>query len=228
MHLRQIAVLALVLAVSTVGCSPSVTGENTSPGHASPGGNDVQVFAADLPFEQVRSKLRETDEQAIAQAIVQMAPMGDRQEVVQLLNAVWQESRAEYPDLNWELLAKPRARVALAQVLGSWDRADPQFRSFILEKVDAAKDYEKVETLIALGAVALEADVPLLNGLARGPDELAATGAMSGLQVADMKQARQALTQIADDSTVPEGRRQLARQLLSLPRASDTNPNSVH
>ena len=228
MHHRQIAVLALLLAVPTVRCSPSEPDASTNPGRASPSGNDVQVFAADLPFEQVRSSLRETDEQAIVYAIVQMAPMKYRQDVVHLLNAAWQESRSDYPDLNWQLLAKPRVRVAMAQVLGSWERDDPQYRSFILDELNSARDMDKVETLIAFGTVAIESDIALLNTLARGPDELSATGALSGLQAADTNSARQVLTRIAGDLSVPEDRRKFAGQLLSMPRASDPGPKMVN
>ena len=217
MHRRLIGLLAILLLA---GCRPSETG-GTDAGPRDPGGAEIKVFASNLPFEQVRKKLRSSDEPAVVNAIVQMATMKDRSEVAHLLNAAWSGSRSEYPDLNWDLLGKTPARVALAQVLGGWNRADPQFRSFILRELDSANGIDQVAVLIAFGAVAVEADIPLLERLSRGSDELAAAAAMSALQVADTDPSRLALVQIANEPTTPDSRKKLARQLLAMPRASE-------
>lgn len=181
-------------------------------------GREVKVFGADLKFDEIKEKLRGNDAKQMADAIVQMVTMQQRGEVVELLQAAWNDARDRHPDLNWQVMQDPRVRVALAQVLGQWYPDDPQYRDHILAAVEKAKGMEKTDALIALGAVATESDIEYLERTGKDADEATAAGALAALQIAGGESATQALERIKNDPNVSSQRKKLATQLLGLPR----------
>jgi hypothetical protein len=177
----------------------------------------VTVFASNLPIQDVEKKLQGDDVEQMAEAIVQMVTMQDRPDVAGLLESAWQGTSDRHPQLNWQLLRSPIVRVALAQVLGQWHREDPQYRAFILDELPKNEGVDKRDVLIALGAVATEADIPYLERTGREEDEVVGSAAIAALQVAGGESARQALERIKNDPGVSPMKKQLAVQLLGLP-----------
>lgn len=215
------ALTMLLLAVLVGGCSGD-SGVSTNPDDSARGdgtpGREVATFGSDLSFEDVKAKLQLSDSQQMAEGVVQMVTMEHRGEVARLLQDVWAGARDVHPELNWQVIETPQVRVALAQVLGQWHPDDPQYRDYILTALQRAQGLDKVDALIALGAVATESDIEFLERTAREADETTAAGALSALQVSGGRSAVEALERIKNDATLSSGKRKLATQLLGLPR----------
>lgn len=211
-------VLFGVLAVSACGhkvTDVGASGESPRPASA---GRQIDLFSSNLDFQNVREKLKSSDPKQMTEAIIQMVTMNRRPEVNALLQAAWNQQMDADPELNWNTLQNSQVRIALAQVLGQWYPDDRQYRDYILKDLDKVQGMQRVDDLIALGAVANEADITFLEHTAREADQIVAAGALSGLQIAGGVTATEALKRISDDPSISTQTRELAAQLLRLPR----------
>jgi hypothetical protein len=212
-----VALAALILCA----CGREAADANVADQSAHSGvsaGSEVKVFGADLKFEKIKEKLRGNDAKQVADAIVQMVTMQQRTEVADLLQVAWNGERDKNPDLNWQVMQDPQVRLALAQVLGQWYPDNPQYRDHVLAAVEQAQGMEKIDALIALGAIATDSDIEYLERTGKEADEATAAGALAALQIAGGESATQALERIKNDPNLSTQRKKLATQLLGLPR----------
>ena len=212
-----LAVLCLLCACQRYDNGPDNADPTARSGKSENGA--ISLFGTDLSFPEVKEKLRGRDTKQIADAIMQMATMRHRMDVVDLLLAAWNGTRSKYPDLNWHLVEQQEVRVALAEVLGQWD-SNPTYRAYILGILEKTPESEKTRILMALGAVATDQDIAYLEQVGRGDNDVDAAGALSGLQIAATEPSIAALERVRSDEAVPKERRDLAAAILALPRRS--------
>lgn len=180
---------------------------------------EAETFDQRITFQQVLGRLRDTDVDRVARAIIQMGGLHERDEVDQLLIAIWKRDRGRHPDLNWDALDTPSVRISVARVLGRWHPDEPRYHDYLHAMSGEGHDMRRrVDALVALGSLGREEDLERLRSIAISQDEMLATGALIGLMTSNKESAIRTVEEIVADGDLPAERRSFAGKLLTMPR----------
>ncbi len=147
----------------------------------------------------VRLALTERNVALLTNSLHALYAMRWHRGVWHLLDDIWAGRRAAYPELSWDLLEKPPARVALASTLNRMKIVDTrEYQDYIRGQKDASHEFIRAQVAVALGFNGDPADIPLLRKYAEGGNPYVAQSAITGLGLMDNDLARKTLIELRD------------------------------
>lgn len=156
----------------------------------------------------VRKALTEQDVAALTNTLHALFAMRWHRGVLHLLDGLWAGNRAAYPELAWDLIAQPPARVALASTLNRIQIVDTKaFQDYIRSQRDNSHEFVRAQVAVALGFNGDPVDIPLLRSYAEGENRYVVQTAVTGLGLMESEQAKQALIDIGNAFTEKEPER---------------------
>ena len=153
---------------------------------------------ADQPtLDDIRQRLTSPDPFTIVNEILQLYLLRQRGDVRGLLVDLWEVDGERYPDLNWQEIEKPPARVALAHTLARIGEFEPEpLLAFIRSNLDHADPFTQANAVTALAFVGEDSDIEAMTALAANGADYAAEAAIKALALHGGPRAKDALLQL--------------------------------
>ena len=160
---------------------------------------NIALMTGHATLADVRLALTERNVSLLTNSLHMLYTMRWHRGVWYLLDDLWAMKHDAYPELSWDLLEKPPARVALASTLIRIKIVDTrEYQDYIRSQKDAKHEFIRAQVAVALGFNGDPADIPLLREYAQGDNPYVAQSAITGLGLMDNELARQALTELRD------------------------------
>lgn len=172
------------------------------------------ITAGRATLADARRAMTDTDPVSLSNSIHASYTMRRHRGVVNLLDGMWELKQEKYPELAWKLIAKPPARIAIANVINRARivKTEP-YVEYIRSFKDAEHEFIRAQVSIALGFNGELADLPYLKEMSDGDNHYVAQSAITALTLFGSNEARDVLIELADKHAgTPRG--ELMTQLL--------------
>jgi hypothetical protein len=147
-----------------------------------------------VSLDRIVAALDEPDPMGLANTILHLYLLRERAEVRALLEGLWRGEREAAPGADWDALATPELRVAIAHTIA---RIDPRRAGELLDYIRAAlespSELAQAQAATALAFVGEETDVTRIAALGRSGGDYAAEAAIKALALRGGDAAREAL-----------------------------------
>ncbi len=146
-----------------------------------------------------RRAMTDPDPISLSNTIHALYTMRQHRGVIHLLDGMWTIDEAKYPDLSWEHIARPPARIALASTL---NRIRIVRTEIYIDYVRAHKndphEFNRAQVAVALGFNGHLDDLAYLEAKSDGDNHYVAQSAITGLSLFGGKRARNILIKLAE------------------------------
>ena len=103
-----------------------------------------ELLAGQAPLSDVRLALTERNVSLLTNTLHSLYAMRWHRGVWHLLDDIWTDKRAAYPELSWDLFKKPPVRVALASTLNRMKIVDTrEYQDYIRSQKDAKHEFTR-------------------------------------------------------------------------------------
>lgn len=163
---------------------------------------------------EVRRALTENDPAALSNTVHALYAMRWHRGVVHLLNGMWLLDKEKYPELAWELIAKPPVRIAIASTINRVKivKTEP-YQNYMRAHQHSLHEFNRAQVSVGLGFNGDPQDLPYLREMADGENHYVAQSAITALSIFSGEKARDVLDELAQKhSDSPRG--DLMRDLL--------------
>ncbi len=151
-----------------------------------------KAFLAD-----VRQALTNTDTAAITNTIHALYAMRGHRGVYNLLFDMWQLNKKKYPELAWEQISSPPARIALASTINRVQIINTdEYKNYIRSFKHDGHEFHRAQVAIALGFNGSPDDVEYIKTLAAGTNHYVAQSAITALAIMGGDFARNAMIEL--------------------------------
>ncbi|HTT09200.1 MAG TPA: HEAT repeat domain-containing protein [Gammaproteobacteria bacterium] len=175
------------------------TGPKSSLSHADQQRVRIALLTGRASLADVRLALTERNVSYLTNTLHALYNMRWHRGVWHLLDDVWAGKRDAYPELSWDLLEKPPARVALASTLIRIKIVDTrEYQEYIRSQKDARHEFTRAQVAVALGFNGDPDDIPLLRKYAEGSNPYVAQSAITGLGLMGSDPAKKTLAELRD------------------------------
>jgi hypothetical protein len=146
-----------------------------------------------------RRAMTDPDPVSLSNSIHAFYTMRRHRGVVHLLDGMWELDEEKYPELAWDLIAKPPARIALASTLNRIRivKAAPYQQYIRLHKGDK-HEFIRAQVVVALGFNGDPVDLPYLREMSDGDNHYVAQSAITALSLFGGNRARDILIELAE------------------------------
>lgn len=145
-----------------------------------------------------RRAMTDSDPVSLSNTIHAFYVMRRHRGVVYLLDGMWALDKEKYPELAWEQIAKPPARLALASTLNRIRIVKTDaFRDYIRLHKDDEHEFIRAQVAVALGFNGHPDDLPYLKAMSDGDNHYVAQSAITGLSLFGGNRARDILIELA-------------------------------
>ncbi len=146
-----------------------------------------------------RRAMTDPDPVSLSNSIHAFYIMRRHRPVVHLLNGMWALNEEKYPELAWDQIAKPPARIALASTLNRIRivKTEP-YQQYIRLHKNAAHEFIRAQVSVALGFNGDAVDLPYLKAMSSGDNHYVAQSAITALSVFGGERARDILIELAE------------------------------
>ena len=134
--------------------------------------------------------------------------------VVHLLTGMWSLDKQKYPELAWDLIAKPPVRIAIASTINRMKivKTEP-YQDYIRSHQQDPHEFNRAQVAVGLGFNGDPRDLPYLREMADGDNHYVAQSAITALSIFGGDKARDVLVELAQKHAgLPRG--DLMRDLL--------------
>jgi len=183
-----------------------------------------KIRRATATLANIKVALADPDPMGLTNSILLLYLMREDPVVAQLLSAMWRMEKTQHPNLPWDRLRSPAARVALAHTLARTDTSlAAGYVDFIRVHMDHTDPFVRAQAAVALGFVGTEADIPSLQRLAAGDSPYDSQSAIKALAIRGSEQARIALVELRGASAGNGAKRRVIETVLAehFPNAGD-------
>ena len=143
---------------------------------------------------EVRQPLAEKDVANLTNTMHALYSMRWHRGVFTLLYRMWELDSENYPELNWEAIAKEPVRVALASTLNRIQISDTLvFQDYIRSFKEHEHEFVRAQVTVALGFNGDPKDIAYLQEMADGENEYVAQTAITGLGLMSNDEAKNVL-----------------------------------
>jgi hypothetical protein len=156
------------------------------------------ITTGQATLADARRAMTDTTPASLSNSIHAFYSMRRHRGVIHLLNGMWTLDKEKYPELAWDLIAKPPARIALAstinrnKIIGT----DAQ-KDYIREHKNDDHEFIRAQVAVALGFNGDLADLPYLESMADGDNHYVAQSAITGLSLFGGEKARDILIKLS-------------------------------
>lgn len=120
--------------------------------------------------------------------------------VLHLLDDLWALKRDRYPELAWDLIERPPARIALASTLNRIKIVDTrEYQEYIRSHKAAQHEFDRAQVAVGLGFNGDPKDIPLLRGYAHGENRYVVQSAVTALGLMESEPAKQVLIDLGEE-----------------------------
>jgi hypothetical protein len=159
----------------------------------------IALLLGHATLADVRLALTERNVSLLTNTLHALFAMRWHRGVWHLLDDIWADKREAWPELSWDLLEKPPARIALASTLIRIKIVDTrEYQDYIRSQKDAKHEFVRAQVAVALGFNGDPDDIPLLRQFAQGDNPYVAQSAITGLGLMDNALAKQTLIELHD------------------------------
>jgi hypothetical protein len=146
-----------------------------------------------------RRALTDPDPVSLSNTIHALYTMRQHRGVIHLLDGMWAIDEAKFPELAWQQIARPPARIALASTLNRIRIVRTEtYINYVRAHKDDAHEFNRAQVAVALGFNAHLDDLSYLEAMSDGDNHYVAQSAITGLSLFGGKQARNILIKLAD------------------------------
>ncbi len=146
-----------------------------------------------------RRALTDPDPVSLANTIHALYTMRQHRGVIHLLDGMWAIDEAKFPELAWESIAQPPARIALASTLNRIRIVRTEiYIDYVRAHKDDAHEFNRAQVAVALGFNGHLDDLSYLEAMSDGDNHYVAQSAITGLSLFGGKQARNILIKLAE------------------------------
>jgi len=146
-----------------------------------------------------RRAMSDPDAVSLSNTIHALYTMRQHRGVVHLLDGMWAIDEAKYPELSWDLISRPPARIALASTLNRIRiiRTDAYLAYIRAHKHDE-HEFNRAQVAVSLGFNGHLDDLPYLKEMADGDNRYVVQSAVTGLSLFGGKRARNVLIELSE------------------------------
>ncbi len=192
--MRQIAILYALIVVASLVAWPSI-----------PFGQDAD------PLPKARIELASRD---LGDLLNNTIPhlyehLGDSR-LTNLVKAVWELDKRQYPELSWGMLSNPEFRINFGQLWARWIKETTQdkkqimaVRSYVLPYLKDESPQLRAAAVSCIGSLGSASDVSTLKQIALTDEKLVASSAVFAIGSIPGKEAKQALSDLYEKVSDP-------------------------
>lgn len=157
------------------------------------------ITTGQATLADARRAMTDLDPASLSNSIHAFYTMRRHRGVIHLLDGMWTLNKEKYPELAWDVIAKPPARIALAstinrnKIIGTDSHKD-----YIREHKNDEHEFNRAQVVVALGFNGDLADLPYLESMADGDNHYVAQSAITGLSLFGGEKARDILIKLAE------------------------------
>ncbi len=146
-----------------------------------------------------RRSLTDPDPVSLANTLHALYTMRQHRGVIHLLDGMWAVDEGKFPELAWEHIARPPARIALASTLNRIRIVRTEtYINYVRAHKDDEHEFNRAQVAVALGFNGHLDDLPYLEAMSDGDNHYVAQSAITGLSLFGGKRARNILIKLAD------------------------------
>jgi hypothetical protein len=147
---------------------------------------------------EVRRALTENDPAALSNTVHALYAMRWHRGAVHVLNGMWSLDKQKYPELAWELIAKPPVRIAIASTINRMKivKTEP-YQDYIRSHQHDPHEFNRAQVSVGLGFNGDSQDLPYLREMADGDNHYVAQSAITALSIFGGDKARDVLRELA-------------------------------
>ncbi|MFP6782635.1 MAG: HEAT repeat domain-containing protein [Gammaproteobacteria bacterium] len=157
------------------------------------------VMTGRASLADARRLMTDPDPASLSNSIHSFYTMRRHRGVIHLLDGMWNKREEKYPELNWEAVAKPPARIALASTINriSVVGTDMQ-KTYIRAHKSHPHEFVRAQVVVALGFNGEVIDLPYLREMCDGDNHYVAQSAITGLSLFGGEKAKNILIEMGE------------------------------
>lgn len=145
----------------------------------------------------VRKALTDTNASALTNTIHALYSMRGHRGVYNLLFDMWKLNKNKYPELAWEKISNPPARIALASTINRIQIINTdEYKDYIRSFKDDKHEFHLAQVVVSLGFNGAPDDVEYIKTMADGPNHYVAQSAITALAIMGGNFARNAMIEL--------------------------------
>lgn len=154
----------------------------------------ARIYVGRATILEVKRALTEDDPYALTNTIHALFAMRWHRGVYHLINDMWKGKKSNHPQLAWQYINSPPARIALASTINRDRIVDTdEHLDYIRSYKHDGHAFNRAQTVIALGFNGDPADIPYIKSMADGDSNYVAQTAITSLALMVDNRARDAM-----------------------------------
>jgi hypothetical protein len=171
---------------------------------------------------EVRQALTENQAGGLTNTVHALYSMRWHRGVIKLLEALWLDKRADYPELAWQQIELTPVRIALASTINRIQTFETQeYLQYIRAHAEDKHEFHRAQVVIALGLNGDPQDVAYITAMAEGDNHYVAQSAITALTLMNSQRARDAMITLEHKHRGTPRGELLEELLLQLSASSD-------
>lgn len=156
----------------------------------------------------VRKALTDTNTATLTNTMHALYSMRHHRGVHNLMLDMWKTKKDKYPELAWEQIARPPARIALASTINRMLIVNTdEYKDYIRSFKHDEHEFHRAQVVISLGFNGLPDDIAYIKSMANAENHYVAQSAITALAIMGGNQARNAMLELYDKhKNTPRGK----------------------
>lgn len=148
---------------------------------------------------EVRQALTNNNASMLTNTMHALYSMRQHRGVRNLILGLWELDKEKYPELSWEQISTPPAKIALASTINRMlIVGTDEYKDYIRSFKDDEHEFHRAQVVVSLGFNGSPDDIEYIKSMANAENHYVAQSAITALAIMGGNQARDALLELHD------------------------------